>query len=147
MFGKPLMADESEIRLCTASAEPRRPFREGGDDANAGDEPAKVHRHAPPLFFFLTIREYWILSGAHVRNGTPDRAPWLGVLAAIGGVGGEFGEPLECILAQRSRFGRNARFALVLDVGDATIDRVNQFPKMAFQAALREVGVREVDHR
>jgi hypothetical protein len=68
-------------------------------------------------------------------------------LAAIRGVWGEFGEALEGILAQRSRFSCNARFALALDVGDATIDRVNQFPKVTFQGGLYELGVREVDHQ
>jgi hypothetical protein len=68
-------------------------------------------------------------------------------LAAIRGVWGEFGESLESILTQRSRFDRNARFALVLDVADATIDRVNEFPKVTFQRGLCECGVREVDHR
>jgi len=62
-------------------------------------------------------------------------------------VWGEFGEALDGILAQRSRFRRNARLALVLDVADATIDRVNQFSKVTFQGGLDELGVREVDHR
>jgi hypothetical protein len=62
-------------------------------------------------------------------------------------VWGEFGESVEGILAQGSRFGRDVCFALMLDVDDATIDRVNQFPKVPFYRGLCERGIREVDHQ
>jgi hypothetical protein len=71
----------------------------------------------------------------------------VALLAAIRGVRGEYREARQRMFAQRSRFLPNARLALVLDVGDATIDRVNQFPKVTFQRCLCELGIREVDHR
>jgi hypothetical protein len=56
MFGEPLLADESQIRLLSAFVRPRNPLREDCEDSNANDDPHDVHRQVSFLFRFSTIR-------------------------------------------------------------------------------------------
>jgi hypothetical protein len=73
MFGEPLVADESQVRF-RPFARPRHARRKGTEDRQADDDPPDVHRQVSLLFFFATIREYWIRNGEHVRKGTVSSA-------------------------------------------------------------------------
>jgi hypothetical protein len=57
MFGKPLIADEPEVRRATF-VEPRQPRRIGADHRKAEKDPGDFHRQASFLFLFATIGEY-----------------------------------------------------------------------------------------
>ena len=69
MFGEPLVADESQVRIPTF-ARPRHVRRKGAEDRQADDHPPDVHRQVSFLFFFATILVYSIRNGEHVRKGT-----------------------------------------------------------------------------
>lgn len=56
MFGQPLMADESQIRLPTAFVRPRKAVREDAEDSNAHDDPQSVHFEVPFFFIVATVR-------------------------------------------------------------------------------------------
>src|SRR5438270_9301265 len=53
MRGKPPIAHNTQTRWGVAFVSPR-PFRDGGHDAEAEDDPHDAHRHAMPWMLFIT---------------------------------------------------------------------------------------------
>ena len=74
MFFEPLTTDESQPGWPGVFMSPRNPFCEGSEDSNDGYDPESVHQQVTSFRCVPTIREYRIVAGEHVRNGTVARA-------------------------------------------------------------------------